>query len=63
MSSVIVNFTLSRKKLLVARLISPFLANITLLYPLKTSENQKFSDVFREYRSEILVENGLSKSK
>ena len=33
--------------------------NVPLLYPLKTSENQKFSDVFRGHRSGALVENGL----
>ena len=32
-----------------------------LLYPLKTSENSRFSDGFREYRSGTLVENGLMK--
>ena len=34
--------------------------NVLLLYPLKLSENQRFSDVFRGYRSEALVGNGLS---
>ena len=34
------------------------LANIPLLYPLKTSENQRFSDVFRGYRNGTLDENG-----
>ena len=29
------------------------------LTPPKTSENQRFSDVFRERRIETLVENGL----
>ena len=28
--------------------------------PLKTSESQRFSDVFRGYRSGTLVENGLN---
>ena len=37
---------------------NPFLTNVSLLYPLKTSENQLFSDVFRGYRSGTLVENG-----
>ena len=35
-----------------------FLTNILLPYPLKTSENQRFSDVFRGYRTGTLVENG-----
>ena len=39
-----------------------FSTNIRLVYPLKTSENRKFSDVFREYRSGTLVENGLKTS-
>ena len=38
---------------------NPFLTNASLLYPLKTSENLRFSDVFRGYRSGTLVENGL----
>ena len=47
---------------------NPFSTNVPLLYPLKTSENHpvktsenlRFSNVFRGYRSRILVENGLS---
>ena len=38
---------------------NPFSKNVPLLYPLKTSENEKFSDVFRGGRSGTLVENGL----
>ena len=38
--------------------INPFSTNVRLLYPLK---NLRFSDVFREYRSGTLVENGLRK--
>ena len=30
--------------------------------PLKTSENRRFSVVFRGYRNETLVENGLKKA-
>ena len=41
------------------QLLNPFSTNVPLLYPLKTSENQRFSDVFRGYRSGTLVENGL----
>ena len=40
---------------------NPFSTNVPLLHPLKTSENQTFSDFFRRYRSGTLVENGLSK--
>ena len=39
--------------------ISPFQANLPLLYPLKTSENLRFSDFFRGYRKETLTWNGL----
>ena len=38
---------------------NPFSTNVPLLYPLKTSENRRFSDVFSRYRSGTLVENGL----
>ena len=41
------------------QVINPFLINIPLLYPLKTSKKQRFSDVFRGYRSGTLVENGV----
>ena len=40
--------------------INPYSTNVSLLYPLKTSENLRFSDVFRGYRSETLVENRLN---
>ena len=36
-------------------LVYPFSTNVPLLYPLKTSENRKFSDIFRGYRSRTLV--------
>ena len=36
-------------------LINPFYANVPFLYPLKTSENLWFSDVFRGYRNGTLV--------
>ena len=39
--------------------LDPFSTNVPLLYPLKTSVNQRFSGVFRSYRSGTLVENGL----
>ena len=38
--------------------INPFSTNVPRLYPLKTSENLRLSDVFRGYRSRTLVENG-----
>ena len=40
---------------------NPFSTNVSLLYPLKTLEKRRFSDVLRGYRSGTLVENGLSK--
>ena len=40
----------------------PFSTNVPLLYPLKTSEDLRFSDVFRGYRSGTLAENGLNNS-
>ena len=43
-------------------LFNPFSTNVPPLYPLKKSEDRRFSDVFRGYRSEKLDENGCSKS-
>ena len=40
-------------------MINSFSTNVPLLYPLKTLENLRFSDVFRGYRSGTLVENEL----
>ena len=40
--------------------INPYSTNVPLLYLLKTLENLRFSDVFRGYRSETLVENRLN---
>ena len=40
-------------------ILNPFSTNVALLYPLKTSEYRRFSNVLRGYRSGILVENGL----
>ena len=34
--------------------INPFSSSVTLLYPLKTSKNLWFSDVFRGYRNVTL---------
>ena len=36
-----------------------FSTNVPLLYPLKISENRRFSDAFRGYRKGTLVKNGL----
>ena len=40
-------------------MVNPFSTNIPLPYPLKTSENLAFSDIFRVYRSGTLLENRL----
>ena len=45
--------------ILALHFFNPFPTNAPLLYPLKTSENLGFSDVFRGYRSAALVEIGL----
>ena len=42
-------------------LFNPFSTNVLLLNPLKTSENWRFSDIFRAFRSGTLVENGSSR--
>ena len=39
--------------------IDPFLANVPILHPLKTPENERFSDVFRGYKLGTLATNGL----
>ena len=44
-------------------MFNPFSTNVPLLYPPQTSENLRFSDVFRGYRSGTLVENGLKRVK
>ena len=41
------------------KLIKPYSPNVTFLHPLKTSENRRFSDVFRGYRNVTLGEYGL----
>ena len=40
-------------------MFNTFSTNVPSLYPLKTSENRRFSDVFRGYRIGTLVENGV----
>ena len=42
--------------------ISPLHATGLFLYPLKASENQRFSDVFKGYRKRPVAWNGLIKS-
>ena len=38
---------------------NPSQVNVPYIYPLKTLENQRFPDVFREDRNEILAWNGI----
>ena len=40
-------------------MLNPFLANVPILYPLKTPENQKFSGVFRGYKMGTLARTVL----
>ena len=46
-------------KNIIEELINPFLANVPILYTLKTPENQRFSGVFRGYKTRALARNGL----
>ena len=39
---------------------NPYYPNVTFLCSLKTSENQRFSDVYRGYRNVTLGEYGLN---
>ena len=41
------------------KILSPFYATDLFWYPLKTSENQRFSDVFRGYQKRSVAWNGL----
>ena len=41
--------------------IDPFLTNEPILFPLKTPENQKSSNVFRRYKMGTMVRDGLIK--
>ena len=43
--------------------INPLHPGVAFLYPLKTSENLRFSDVFRGYRKATPDCNGLIKTK
>ena len=47
-------------KTLQSLLLNPFLVSVSILYPLETPENQKFSDVFRRYKKGTLGRNGLN---
>ena len=42
-----------------SRYLNPFSTSVPLLYPPKTSENLRFSNVFRGHRSGSLVGNRL----
>ena len=46
-----------------AKTISTFHTTDLFLYPLKTSENQRFSQVFMGYRKRSVTRNGLTKWK
>ena len=43
--------------------LNPFLANVPILYPLKIPDNQGFSGIFRGYKMEAFVRNGLKNKK
>ena len=43
-------------------LFNPLMSSVTFLYPLKTSENLRFSDVFKGYKNVTLDINGLIRS-
>ena len=45
----------NKPKYLIITKINPFQANVPFLYPLKMSENQRFSDVFRGYKKGTLA--------
>ena len=52
-------FSIFLEQLLFRSLIDPFHATGLFIYPLKTSENQRFSDVFRGYRKRPVAWNEL----
>ena len=45
-----------------SKCINRFLADVPILYPLKTPENQRFSGVFRGYKMGTLARNALKTS-
>ena len=40
-------------------IVNPILANVPILYPLKTPENQRFPGIFRGYKMGTLARYGL----
>ena len=52
-------FPCESHKCMIPYQLNPFLANVPTLHPLKTPENQSFSDVFRGYKMGTLFRNGL----
>ena len=59
MTAALVGFRLRIHDHSALGMLNPFSTNVSLLYSLKISENLWFSDNFRGYKSEALVENGL----
>ena len=49
--------------LYVKNCFNPFLANVSILYPLKTPENQRFFGVFRGYKIRTLAWNEFKETK
>ena len=54
---------ISKSYRLATSVFNPYSPNVTFLYPLKTSENLRFSDVFRGYRKVTLGEYELSNER
>ena len=44
----------------ISKMINSFLTNLPILNPLKIPENQRFPDVFKEYKMGTLGRNGLN---
>ena len=40
-------------------IVNAFLVKVPILYPMKTLEKQRFSDVFKGYKMETLARNEL----
>ena len=49
--------------LALASILYPIKANFSIIYPLKTPGHQMFLGVFRVYKIQILIRNGLGKVK
>ena len=43
------------------QIVSTYLPNVPILFPLKTPENQRFSGVLRRFKIGTLARNGLRK--